>query len=74
MEEETLRHWEQDSDDRCPVCFVPPGAGHLTGECIYSGLWNGPVALPDVVARGGAPTSGGLPDAAHDVRGGDSRP
>jgi hypothetical protein len=52
VEEETLRHWEQDSDDRCPVCYVPPGAWHLAGECVYSGLWKGPEALPDVAARG----------------------
>jgi hypothetical protein len=44
--DEPLRHWERDTDDRCPVCFVPPGAWHLAGECIYTGLWKGPEDLP----------------------------
>jgi hypothetical protein len=66
MEEEALRHWEQDSDDRCPACFVPPGVWHLKGECIYSGLWNGPRALP-----GGASPNDAVPDGTDDVPGGD---
>jgi hypothetical protein len=77
VEEEPLRHWELDADDRCPVCFVPPGARHLPGECIYSGPWSGSedlpdearpdVAAPDVAKRGDA-----LADGDHDVSDADS--
>jgi hypothetical protein len=72
VEEETMRNWERDPDDRCPVCFVPPGVWHLPGECIYSGLWRGPKALPDVAARGDSPSDEGSPGGTHDVCGGES--
>jgi hypothetical protein len=70
--EEEVRSWPQDTDDRCPVCFIPPSAWHLAGECIYSGQWNGPGTLPDPAAPGGTPAPGGSPGSRHGVPRGDS--
>jgi hypothetical protein len=42
MDEDETRDWGLERTDRCPVCFVPPGAPHIEDECVYTGLWNGP--------------------------------
>ena len=71
--EDALRNWGRDTDDRCPVCYVPPGAWHLPGECIHSGPWKGPKnrkKLPDATAPNEVPSDGNLPAADHDVSGG----
>lgn len=60
MEEhvEATRGWDWDDDDRCPVCFVPPGAHHT--ECLYTGAWFGPGADgPPVTAAPPAPAPDG---------------
>jgi hypothetical protein len=73
VDEETVRQWPPDpGEDRCPVCLVPPGAWHLADECIYSGLWHGPVKPPDVAGDSDAAapaTRVPRPDAVHDHSG-----
>lgn len=77
-ETEALRNWGRDPDDRCPVCYVPPGAWHLPGECIHSGMWKGPKkprrfpdgAAPADVLPNDVPPDGNPPDVGHGVSGG----
>jgi hypothetical protein len=72
-ETDALRNWGRDPDDRCPVCYVPPGTWHLPGECIHSGMWKGPKKprkLPDSTVPGDVPSDRNPPAADHDVSGG----
>jgi hypothetical protein len=48
------RDWGAFREDRCPVCFVPPGAPHIEEDCVYSGVWEGPGPDAAHCADGGA--------------------